>query len=63
MCRIGMKEPEPAYLKFVIKLTENPYFLGIMGGIPKKAYYVVKHKEGHFGYLDPHQTLKAVMSY
>lgn len=58
MCRIGLKSPELQYLKCVTKLAQSQYFLAIMGGIPRRAHLFVTYKDGYFGYLDPHETLK-----
>jgi hypothetical protein len=29
-----------------------------MGGTPRYAHLFLKHKNGYFGYLDPHETRK-----
>lgn len=60
MARIGLDEPQPEYLKCIIEIMKTKYFFSIMGGTPKKAHLFMKHHEGHFGFLDPHNTQKTV---
>ena len=58
MARIGMNEPEPGYLKCVLKMMQSPYFLSILGGTPRRAHLFLKYNvdKKTLGYLDPHKT-------
>ena len=54
LVRIGMNSPQPEMLESVIKLMQLDSFMGILGGKPGLARYLVGCTESSFVYLDPH---------
>lgn len=54
LVRIGMYSPQPEMLKSVIKCMELRSFMGILGGKPGLAHYIVGFTDKSFIYLDPH---------
>jgi hypothetical protein len=54
MCRIGLDEPQPEYLKCILTLMDNHYFNSVLGGTPQKAHLFFQHMDGYLGFLDPH---------
>ena len=58
MSRIGLDKAEKDYLDALTEIMEMRYFFSILGGTPKYAHLFLKHKNGFFGYLDPHETRK-----
>ena len=58
LVRIGMTTPQPEMLKSVINTMRLPAFMGILGGRPGLAHYIVGFTEKSFIYLDPHCVKK-----
>ncbi|CAD8076068.1 unnamed protein product [Paramecium sonneborni] len=54
LTRIGLDEPNSRYLLILDELMELPYFQGIVGGTPKRAFYILGKINDHYIYLDPH---------
>ena len=55
LIRIGFHSPEENLLTNVVKiLSEQPSTMGILGGRPGKAHYIVGTTNDSFIYLDPH---------
>lgn len=54
LCMLGIDSVEPSKIASIKTLQTNSYFNGMIGGIPKRAYYFVGHTEDNFIYLDPH---------
>lgn len=59
MARIGLDKPEAEYLDALIELMGSTYFFAVLGGTPRYAHLFFKHRQGYFGFLDPHETRKA----
>ncbi|CAD8166349.1 unnamed protein product [Paramecium octaurelia] len=59
LTRIGLDEPNQKYLKVLDELMELPYFQGIVGGTPKRAFYILGRINDHYIYLDPHYVQEA----
>jgi len=59
MARIGLDKPEPLYLDALINIMNNRFFFAVLGGTPRYAHLFLKHQQGYFGYLDPHETKRA----
>ena len=58
LVRIGMHTPQPEMLKSVINIMKLNSFMGILGGKPGLAHYIVGFTEKSFIYLDPHCVKK-----
>lgn len=54
LIRIGMDTPQPDMLKSVLAIMKINSFMGILGGKPGLAHYIVGLTETSFIYLDPH---------
>lgn len=54
LCMLGINSVETGKIASIKALQTNRYFNGMIGGIPKRAYYFVGHTEDNFIYLDPH---------
>lgn len=54
LVRIGLNSPQPSMLESVKKLMEISAFMGILGGKPGLARYLVGKTDTSFIYLDPH---------
>ena len=59
MIRIGLDEPEPAYLPVVQRLMGHRHFFAALGGTPKHAHLFLAARDNKIGYLDPHKTTRA----
>ena len=59
LTRIGLEEPNPKYLKIIDELMEIPSFQGVVGGTPKRAFYILGRINDHYIYLDPHYVQEA----
>ncbi len=49
-----MYAPQPEMLQSILKLMKLRSFMGILGGKPGLAHYIVGFTEKSFVYLDPH---------
>ena len=58
LIRIGMTTPQVEMLQSVIKIMKLSAFMGILGGKPGLAHYIVGFTEKSFVYLDPHCVKK-----
>jgi len=58
--RLGMKSVDKNYYGALVEFFSCPLNVGIIGGKPKEAYYLVGLQDSHLIYLDPHTTLDAV---
>lgn len=54
LVRIGMHEPQAEMIQSVLSLMRLTSFVGILGGKPGKAYYILGTSKNRFIYLDPH---------
>ncbi|KAM3127858.1 hypothetical protein pb186bvf_020048 [Paramecium bursaria] len=54
LTRIGLEQPNPDYLDVLDQIMELKYFQGIVGGKPKKAFYIIGRIADQYIYLDPH---------
>ena len=54
LLRIGMTSPQPEMLQSVIEIMKLSAFMGILGGKPGLAHYIVGFTDKSFIYLDPH---------
>jgi len=43
LCMLGIDSVEPEKIASIMALQANRYFNGMIGGIPKRAYYFVGH--------------------
>lgn len=62
MARIGLNEPQPEYLKVILKLVSSKFFEGILGGRPKYAHLFIgiSGNGKSLRYLDPHRTYSSI---
>ena len=49
-----MNSPQPEMLQAVVRLMKFRSFMGILGGKPGLARYLVGYTDNSFVYLDPH---------
>jgi len=54
LAKIGLDEPNPEYWPFMKDLLSYPEFMGMIGGRPGFAYYIVGCVGDNLIYLDPH---------
>lgn len=54
--RLGMKSVEAAYLEVIRMFYACKLNVGILGGRPGEAYYLVGIQDGYLIFLDPHNT-------
>lgn len=55
LIRIGMNSPQPELLETIVRiLKEESNCIGILGGRPGRAHYLVGTTDKSFLYLDPH---------
>ncbi|KAG2461483.1 cysteine protease ATG4C [Polypterus senegalus] len=52
--RLGGEKTNPEYFDFVKGILSLEYCIGIIGGIPKQAYYFVGFQDDSLIYMDPH---------
>ncbi|XP_033821609.1 cysteine protease ATG4C [Periophthalmus magnuspinnatus] len=52
--RLGGEKTNPDYINFVKNLLSLDYCLGIIGGKPKQACYIVGFQDDSLIYMDPH---------
>jgi len=62
LAKIGLDKPNPAYLPFIKELLSYPESVGMIGGKPGYAYYIVGHVHDKLIYLDPHFVQESVKS-
>jgi cysteine protease ATG4 len=60
-CQFGLDSLDAEFLPFLRLCLESDSSLGFVSGYQNGAYFVVGSSETHFGYFDPHRTLKAVV--
>ena len=58
--RLGMNQIPNDYFPAIRAFFENRLNVGVIGGRPKEAFYLVGIQGEHMIYLDPHTTLDAV---
>jgi cysteine protease ATG4 len=51
-----MKKVEPEYLEVIRKFFACKVNVGILGGRPQEAYYLIGLQDGFLIFLDPHNT-------
>ena len=56
----GYQTPEPESLKLIDDLLRLKYSVGLIGGVPGKAYYVLGEVKEQYIYLDPHYAQEHV---
>ena len=60
MCMLGIGKAENSKIEAIQRIMRLKQFNGMLGGIPKKAFYFVgATKSGRFIYLDPHLVQNA----
>jgi cysteine protease ATG4 len=62
LAKIGLDKPNPVYLPFIKELLSYPESVGMIGGKPGYAYYIMGHVHDKFIYLDPHFVQESVNS-
>jgi hypothetical protein len=55
-----MKTVSPEYLEVIRMFFSLKINVGILGGRPGEAYYLIGLQDGYLIFLDPHNTLDAV---
>jgi cysteine protease ATG4 len=60
-CQFGLDSLDPKFVPFLQLCLGNPLSLGFVSGYRDSAYFVVGFSTTHFGYFDPHTTLKAAL--
>jgi hypothetical protein len=55
-CRLGMTKVEPEYLEVIRSFFACKVNVGILGGRPGEAYYLIGLQDGFLIFLDPHNT-------
>ena len=58
--RLGLKKVPPEYFQAVRSFFMQCLNVGIIGGRPREAYFLVGMQEESLIFLDPHNTLDAV---
>jgi hypothetical protein len=58
--RLGLKTIQPEYLHLLRAFFACPLNVGLLGGKPGEAYYIVGTQGEHVLFLDPHNTVEAV---
>lgn len=61
-CRLGMTKVEPEYLEVIRSFFACKVNVGILGGRPGEAYYLIGLQDGFLIFLDPHNTQEAIPS-
>eukprot|EP01064_Diplonema_japonicum_P001431 TRINITY_DN1091_c0_g3_i1.p1 TRINITY_DN1091_c0_g3~~TRINITY_DN1091_c0_g3_i1.p1 ORF type:complete len:334 (+),score=45.72 TRINITY_DN1091_c0_g3_i1:35-1036(+) len=60
---LGMEPPmENNYADFFFENLTHKYSVGILGGRPRHALYIIGHKGGHAVVLDPHRVQNAFLT-
>ena len=59
-CRLGMKQVQPEYLDIIRRFFSHITNVGILGGRPGEAYYLVGLQDEFLIFLDPHNTEDAI---
>jgi len=54
LAKLGLDHPNPEYLPFIKKLLTIEESIGMIGGKPGLAYYIVGYTQDKLIYLDPH---------
>ena len=60
LSQIGLDTPSPLYLPIVDELLKSPFSLGIAGGKPASALFLVGIQGERYFYLDPHFVQETV---
>ena len=60
--RLGMKHVQAEYLEVIRHFFESKQNVGILGGRPGEAYYLLGMQDQHLIFLDPHNTQRAIPS-
>lgn len=60
--KIGLSKPNPEYLPFIKEILTFPESVGMLGGKPGLAYYIMGHVEDKLIYLDPHFVQESLKS-
>lgn len=58
--RLGMKGVEPEYLGVIRDFFHSKLNVGILGGRPGEAYFLIGLQEQSLIFLDPHTTVNAI---
>lgn len=61
-CRLGMTKVEPEFLDVIRYFFACKVNVGILGGRPGEAYYLIGLQDEFLIFLDPHNTQEAVPS-
>jgi len=60
LAKIGLDKPNPEYMPFMKELLSYPESIGMIGGRPGLAYYIVGYSKDRLIYLDPHFVQESV---
>ena len=58
--RLGLKNVEKEYFDAFLFFFNHTFNVGIIGGVPKEAYYLVGIQGEFLIFLDPHTTKEAI---
>lgn len=58
--RLGMKSVQPEYLDIIRSFFDCKLNVGILGGRPGEAYYLIGIQDQYLIFLDPHNTQRAI---
>ena len=58
--RLGSEGVQENLYQGMLKFLSHRCSLGVIGGIPRKAYYFIGHEDQQLIYLDPHLSQEAV---
>ena len=58
--RLGMTKVQPEYLEVIREFFRCKINVGILGGRPGEAYYLVGLQDGYLIFLDPHNTQESI---
>ena len=58
--RLGLNKVQAEYFESVMHYFRSQLNVGIIGGRPKEAYYLLGMQEQSFIFLDPHHTKDAI---
>lgn len=58
--RLGISKINPTYFEPLLETFKFPQSVGIIGGRPRQAYYIIAHQDQELIFLDPHMVQQAV---
>lgn len=58
--RLGMKKVQPEFLNIIRQFFMQNLNVGILGGRPNEAYYLVGIQDDYLIFLDPHNTQESI---